>query len=612
MNNIKKLLIIISMTLVFSFSMLSTGAYAVTNKTSDSISSQNGEKTENKIDKHEDGSTSNSGKNTSKKDNTKSEKTSDSQKDSNSAGEDPLVTTGDNEDEELEDTNKDEELDDTNETEEIVPHWEYIDGYLHYVTKDGIVEKQGWFKEEEENPDADNDNEYYLDKNSAAVTGWNKIGGNWYYFDKMGVKQKGWQLINYNWYCLDEDGIMQKGWVKKDGYKYYMNDSGTMVSGKKYIDNKWYFFANDGRLETGFYTYNGKDYYSDKDGVMVTNQWIKTKSNRYYAKADGSIAKGKIIIDGVLEEFDKNGRYIDSEKMEEHLYVRYLNVGNADCAFIQLPNGETALIDTGDVTTRDKLVDFLNKQNLKKKNGKKFIDYIVVTHGHSDHIGGLEGVLDNFEVGKIYMPENAAMKNWYSELKVSDTVTQEDIDMLKEEYNVYKAAVKAVKLKGLNLINPTPGQYIDSENILQFVQSGKDFGGIGSQKHLQEYWGINENSAIVYLNYGDFQCLFTADMEWNSEKDFWVNDLLHGRKVDLLKVPHHGLDTSSTGDFLNYVNASVGVISRGKDKVTKNNAYNNLLNSGVMLYETSQSENTGIAVYSTEDNWSMADFKLEQ
>ena len=597
MYNVKKLLMTISMTLALSFSILGTQAHAVTSKTRTDVSSQIEQKKENKTNNDKKNSTSTSDKNANKNGLPDADKTT--------------GTVSNSDSDIIDDENENQESVDAAVPEKVVPHWEYISGYLHYVTEDGIVEKQGWFKEKDENPDADNDNEYFLDKNSAAVTGWEKIGGNWYYFNEAGVKQTGWQLINYNWYCLDEDGIMQKGWTTKDGYRYYMNDSGSMVSGKKYIDGNWYFFANDGRLQTSFYTYNGKDYYSNKEGVMVTNQWIETKNNRYYAKADSSIAKGNIIIDGVLEYFDDNGRYVDSEEMDNYLYVRYLNVGNADCSFIKLPNGETALIDTGDVTTRDKLVKFLNQQDLKKKNGKKYIDYVIVTHGHSDHIGGLEAVLENFKVGKIYMPKNAAMENWYSGLKVSKTVTQADIDLLKYDYQIYKDAAKAVKSQGLKFTNPTPGQYIDSENILQFVQSGKDFGAIGSQEHMGEYWGINENSAIVYLNYGDFQSLFTADMEWNSEKHFWVNDLLNGREVDLLKVPHHGYDTSSTGDFLKYVNASVGVISRDGNSIEHNTAYNNLLNSGVTIYETSQSKNGGVAVYSTEDNWSMADFNSD-
>ena len=596
MQNIRKLLMTIGMALVFSCTSIGTNAYAVSNVeqkiASDSTTQSN---SNNK-------STSDKENNTSTSD--KINSTSSSDKNSTvSPSKNDVITNDGNVD------NKENKQEDEVKQEQIVPHWETINGKIHYVTKDGIVEETGWFKEKDENPNADNDNEYYLDENHAAVTGWKKIGANWYYFNEKGIKQTGWQLINYGWYHLDKDGIMEKGWIKDQGYKYYLNESGVMVSGKKYIDDNWYFFANDGRLQTGFYTYNAKDYYSDKDGVMVTNKWIETKSNRYYAKADSSLAKGSIIIDGRLEVFDENGRHKSTEDMGDYLFVKYLNVGNADCQFIKLPNGETALIDTGDVSTREKLVEFLNNQDLRKKNGKKYIDYVIITHGHSDHIGGLEAVLENFEVGKIYMPKNAAMEKWYSGLKVSDKVTQSDIDMLKYDYEVYNSAVKAVKEKNLKIIDPVPGQYIDSKNILQFVQSGKDFGPVGSQEHMGEYWGINDNSAIVYLNYGDFQCLFTADIEWTAEKDFWTNDLLGGREVDLLKVPHHGNDTSSTGDFLGYVKAPVGIISRAEESINKNEAFNNLVTNGVTVYETSQSQNGGISVYSTEENWSMTDNK---
>ncbi|MGN0143702.1 MAG: ComEC/Rec2 family competence protein, partial [Clostridium sp.] len=313
------------------------------------------------------------------------------------------------------------------------------------------------------------------------------------------------------------------------------------------------------------------------------------------------------------EVFDKNGRHIETKDVDDnYLYVKYLNVGNADCHFIKLPSGETVLIDTGDVSTREQLVDFLNEQDLKTKKDKKYIDYVVITHGHSDHIGGLEAVLENFKVGKIYMPKNAAMEKWHSGLKVSDKVTQADIDMIKYDYDVYNSAVKAAKNAGLKFIDPKKGDYIDSNKILQFVQSGKDFGPVGSQDNVGKYWGINDNSAIVYLNYGDFQCLFTGDIEWTAEKDFWTNNLLDRKEVDILKVPHHGNDTSSTGDFLKYVNASVGIINRSKESIKKNEAYNNLITNGVTIYETSESTNGGISVYSTEDNWSMADIAYSQ
>lgn len=509
-------------------------------------------------------------------------------------------------------TDKAEDVENKNEDENKnlnYPHWEKKDGKLFYYSEDGLVKKSGWFKEKDVNDKADNDNDYYLNDDYSAYTGWKQFSDTWYYFDENGVMLKGWQYINYKWYYLGERSEMKTGWMEYEGNKFYLSDDGDMAVGKKYIDGKWYYFATDGTLKTGFYEVNGNTYYSDKDGVMVFNNWIETRKNKYYAKGDGTIAKGKIIIDGEINIFDTEGKYLNSESIgnEKYLYIKYLNVGNADCSFIKLPSGETALIDTGDVSSREKLVNFLNSQNLKEKDGQKYIDYVIITHGHSDHIGGLKAVLENFNVGKVYLPEVGQMKEWYKDIKEDKNAKQSDIDLIEYDYRVYVEAANAMKDKGLEFTNTVKGEYIDENKIMQFVQSDKDFGGVGSpDKNVAEYYGLNDNSAFVYVNYGDYQGLFTGDAEWTAEKDFWVNNLLDNRNVDVLKVPHHGLTTSSTGDFLRYVGASVGIIPRAAGSVvTDSESYKNLLNAGVVPYEVSEGDNNGVDIYSTEDNWSM-------
>lgn len=486
--------------------------------------------------------------------------------------------------------------------EEVLPAWKTIDGKLYYVTENGVLQKTGWFKEKDENPNVDSDNEYYLDEKYAATIGWKEIDGSWYYFNEAGIKQTGWKLISYNWYHLDEDGIMETGWIKENGYKYYLNDEGIMTIGKKYIKDDWYFFGSSGVLQTGFYTYKGKLYYSNSDGTMAANKWIKTKNNKYYVKADSSLAIGNAVIDKVIENFDEDGKYIGPAEKEDYLFIKYLNVGNADCAFIKLPSGETVLIDTGDIKTSKEVVSFLKDQDLKKENRKEVIDYIIITHGHSDHIGGLATILENFEVKKVYIPDNAKMEDWYSDIKITKE-NKASVEMMKIDYEVFNDAVKAMEDKDMEFTSTKKGEFIDEDKILQFVQSDKDFGPIGSEKITENYWGINENSAIVYLNYGDLQALFTADMEWNSEKHFWVNDLLNGEKIDVLKVPHHGSNTSSTPGFLAYLKPTIGVISRGKDAVEKNTAYKNLITNKVSLYETSEKD--GISIYATQENWTV-------
>ena len=485
---------------------------------------------------------------------------------------------------------------------EVLPAWKNMNGKLYYVTKDGIVKVTGWFKEKDENPNADNDNIYYLDKNYAATIGWSKIEGSWYYFNEAGVKQTGWKIINYNSYHLNKDGIMEKGWISDSGNKYYLNDEGAMSVGKKYIDDNWYFFGMNGVLQTEIYDYKGKKYYSNKDGIMVANEWINTGGSKYYVKADSSLATGDTIIDNVMEEFDSNGKYIGSGKMENHLFIKQLSVEDADCAFIKLPSGETALIDTGTEQTSEKVVNFLKDQDLKQEDGKGVIDYIIITHGHSDHIGGLATILNNFKVKKVYIPDIAKMKDWYSNVKVTSE-NASSVEMMKIDYKVYQDAVQAMKNKDIEFTNTKKGEFIDENKILQFVESDKNFGGIGSEKISADYWGLNENSAIVYLNYGDLQELFAADMEWNSEKDFWTSNLLNGKDVDVLKVPHHGADTSSTVDYLRYLKPDIGIISRAEENIQKNIAYGNLTSNGVSLYETSSKD--GVSIYATPENWTL-------
>lgn len=544
--------------------------------------------------------------------------------------------------------------------------WKIINNKKYYIVNNKILETTGWFMEKDINPNIkidnkDYNNKYYLDKDFSVVKGWRKILGNWYNFDSEGVMKTGWILDNA-WFYLDDSGVMQTGWKQIDGYTYYFDNYGQTTIGKKLIDNDWYFFNSKGRLEKGFYDYNEKTYYSDQYGKMVTNKWITNGDHRFYIKSDSSVAIGNIFINGIMENFDENGYYAGYDSTaKSDLYIQFLNVGNADCAFIQLPSGETVLIDTGDVSTTETLINFLNNQNLKTElfkpknegqaivkndidngnqvdvlqenaiidnntilnsnntfnsttdsaasinrsnNGKGVIDYVVLTHPHSDHIGGVIELLKNFNIGKIIIPKNFQLIDYSEGVSVNEK-NESEINLVKYDYEIYTKTIDALAKSGVPIIEAKPESYIDSENILQFLNTNKDYTNLGLKNFSGPYWAINDNSAIVYLNYYDLQALFTGDMQWNSEKDFVQRNALSNKSVDILKVPHHGNTGSSSYSFVGYVNPTIGVISRAKaSKNTTNEPYNTLTTCGVNIYETSDTT-TGISVYATKDNWNV-------
>lgn len=227
-----------------------------------------------------------------------------------------------------------------------------------------------------------------------------------------------------------------------------------------------------------------------------------------------------VILSSCSFNFNLNINSINSENLNVH----FIDVGQGDCIFIQIPNGETMLIDSGENGLGPEIIDYMEKYGAEK------IDYLIATHPHSDHIGSMAYIIDNFEIKSVYMP------------KVStNTVTFENL-------------LEAVSDKNLRIINAKAGVSIaDNETFSADILAPVS---IDNKEEL------NNCSVVIKLNYLDTSFLFTGDAE-KSELDEIVGDV----SADVLKVGHHGSKTSTYEEFIKKVSPSIAVISVGEDNV---------------------------------------------
>lgn len=199
------------------------------------------------------------------------------------------------------------------------------------------------------------------------------------------------------------------------------------------------------------------------------------------------------------------------------LYVHYIDVGQGDSELICC-GGEYMLIDAGEPSASDTVVDYLNDHGIER------LEYVVCSHGHADHCGGLDAVVENFEVGTVLTSPYPG-----------DT----------SSYEIFSDAVEA---NGLAMTVPELGEsYSLGEAKFEFVGP------------LEQYDNLNDDSLVMRLEYGDTSFLFTGDMTSKAERDL-IEDGANV-KCDVLKVGHHGSSGSSSYRFLYEAQPTIAVIS---------------------------------------------------
>lgn len=203
------------------------------------------------------------------------------------------------------------------------------------------------------------------------------------------------------------------------------------------------------------------------------------------------------------------------------LRVHFIDVGQGDCIFAELPDGKSMLIDAGTNESEDVVCDYI------RYCGEDYLDFVVATHPHADHIGGMDGVIDEFDIGTFYMPDvEYDTKTFESML---DCLEASEAKVIKAEAGVVVCEEDGLKIQ---LVAPTEDYYDE----------------------------INDYSSVVKVTYGETDFLFMGDAEKYSESKITADV-----SADVLKVGHHGSDTSTGKEFLKSVAPDYAVISCGVD-----------------------------------------------
>ena len=209
----------------------------------------------------------------------------------------------------------------------------------------------------------------------------------------------------------------------------------------------------------------------------------------------------------------------------EEVSVHFIDVGQAKAILVKTPT-KTALIDAGENGQGELILTYL------RRHGVERLDYLIGTHPHADHIGGMDEIIGRMDIGVIIMPE----------------MQDEIIPTTK----TYTDVLLAIVQKGYKITAAKPGDTYKLDDAVLTILAP-----------VEQYNDLNNISVTSRLDFDEISFLFTGDIESAAEKDI----LAAGARLsaDVLDIPHHGSNTSSTKDFIASVNPAMVVFSCGID-----------------------------------------------
>lgn len=207
------------------------------------------------------------------------------------------------------------------------------------------------------------------------------------------------------------------------------------------------------------------------------------------------------------------------------LSVHYIDVGQGDCIYIET-GGNNMLIDCGEAYKTDEAIAYLSELEVTE------LDYVVGTHPHSDHMGGMSEIVKNFDIGEFIMPH----------------LDESDIPTTKYFMNFLDEAEKC----SLNVREAEPGRKFSlGEAECEIIAPISD-----------NYGNTNDYSVGIIIRYGKNSFIFTGDAEESAEMEMIGSGRLG--HIDVYKAGHHGSDTSSSEEFLKVISPDYAVISCGE------------------------------------------------